>query len=99
MRVYNEHPHRMQRNETSKRFPVAMRLGDTPVPIPNTMVKTQAADGTILETVWESRGLPDHPKWGCSSVGRAPALQAGGQGFESLHLHLGLIAQPVRAHA
>ena len=26
-------------------------------------------------------------KWGCSSVGRAPALQAGGQGFESLHLH------------
>ena len=24
--------------------------------------------------------------WGCSSVGRAPALQAGGQGFESLHL-------------
>ena len=26
--------------------------------------------------------------WGCSSVGRAPALQAGGQGFESLHLHV-----------
>ena len=26
--------------------------------------------------------------WGCSSVGRAPALQAGGQEFESLHLHL-----------
>ena len=25
---------------------------------------------------------------GCSSVGRAPALQAGGQEFESLHLHL-----------
>ena len=24
---------------------------------------------------------------GCSSVGRAPALQAGGQGFESPHLH------------
>ena len=38
---------------------VAMRLGDTPVLIPNTMVKTQAADGTILETVWESRWLPD----------------------------------------
>ena len=35
-----------------------MRLGDTPVPIPNTMVKTQTADGTILETVWESRRLP-----------------------------------------
>ena len=41
------------------KFPVAMRLGDTPVPIPNTMVKTQAADGTILETIWESRWLPD----------------------------------------
>ena len=26
--------------------------------------------------------------WGYSSVGRAPALQAGGQEFESLYLHL-----------
>ena len=31
--------------------------------------------------------MAPHP-WGCSSVGRAPALQAGGQEFESLHLHL-----------
>ena len=38
---------------------VAMRLGVTPVPIPNTMVKTQAADGTALVTVWESRWLPN----------------------------------------
>ncbi len=38
---------------------VAMRLWETPVPIPNTMVKTRTADGTILETVWESRWLPD----------------------------------------
>ena len=37
-----------------------MRLRETPVLIPNTMVKTQAADGTILETVWESRWLPDY---------------------------------------
>ena len=37
-------------------------MGVTPVPIPNTMVKTQAADGTILETVWESRWLPDSKK-------------------------------------
>ena len=43
----------------NKIFLVSMRLGDTPVPIPNTMVKTQAADGTILETVWESRRMPD----------------------------------------
>ena len=34
-------------------------LGGNTVPIPNTMVKTQAADGTALETVWESRWLPN----------------------------------------
>ena len=62
-----------------------MRLGETPVHIPNTMVKTEAADDTMLETAWESRWLPD--LWGRSSVGRAPALQAGGQEFESLRLH------------
>ena len=39
-----------------------MRLGDTPVPIPNTMVKTRTADGTMLETAWESRWLPDCKK-------------------------------------
>ena len=37
-------------------------MGDTPVPIPNTMVKTQAADDTMLETAWESRWLPDPHK-------------------------------------
>ena len=42
-----------------ERYPVPMRPGETPVPIPNTMVKTRAADGTILETVWESRRMPD----------------------------------------
>ena len=36
-----------------------MRLGETPVPIPNTTVKTQTADGTALETKWESRWLPE----------------------------------------
>ena len=39
-----------------------MRLRETPVPIPNTMVKPQAADGTALETVWESRWLPELKK-------------------------------------
>ena len=78
-------------------FLASMRLGDTPVPIPNTTVKTQEADGTALETVWESRWMPDLR--GCSSVGRAPALQAGGREFESHQLHCGLIAQLVRAHA
>ena len=35
-------------------------MGDTPVPIPNTTVKTQSADGTMLATAWESRWVPDH---------------------------------------
>ena len=39
-----------------------MRTGETPVPIPNTTVKTQAADGTALETMWESRWAPDQKK-------------------------------------
>ena len=47
-----------EKNRTQN-FSVAMRLGETPVPIPNTMVKTQAADGTALVTVWESRWLPN----------------------------------------
>ena len=38
---------------------VTMRQRDTPVLIPNTMVKTQTADGTALETVWESRWPPN----------------------------------------
>ena len=43
----------------NKILPVAMRFGETPVPIPNTMVKTKTADDTLLETTWESRWLPD----------------------------------------
>ena len=27
--------------------------------------------------------------WGCSSAGRAPALQAGGHRFDPVHLHQG----------
>ena len=41
---------------------VAMRFWETLVHIPNTMVKTKAADDTILVTVWESRWLPDQQK-------------------------------------
>ena len=37
-------------------------MGETPVPIPNTTVKTQAADGTALETMWESRWPPDQKR-------------------------------------
>ena len=46
----------------AQELPAAMRQGETPVPIPNTMVKTLPADDTALETVWESRWPPDHKK-------------------------------------
>ena len=48
----------------------------------------------------EQKAVPEKI-WGCSSAGRAPALQAGGQEFDSPHLHqrIGRIAQVVRAHA
>ena len=55
-------------------FPVAMRLGDTPVLIPNTKVKTQTADGTMLETIWESRWLPDISKKSDLREQRAPQV-------------------------
>ena len=38
---------------------VPMRFGETPVPIPNTTVKTKAAENTMLETAWEDRWVPD----------------------------------------
>ena len=31
--------------------------------------------------------IPYATLWGCSSSGRAPALQAGGNGFDPRHLH------------
>ena len=54
-------------------------MGDTPVLIPNTMVKTQAADGTILETVWESRWLPD-PFGGIAQLGEHLPCKQGVKG-------------------
>ena len=36
-----------------------MRLGETPVPIPNTKVKTYPAEDTAGVTLWESRWLPN----------------------------------------
>ena len=48
--------------KVSKEIPVAMRLWETPVPIPNTTVKTQTADDTWLETARESKWLPGYKK-------------------------------------
>ena len=48
--------------KVTKECLVAMRPGETPVPIPNTMVKTRAAENTLLETAREDRWLPDIQK-------------------------------------
>ena len=56
-------------DEEVQKLPVAMRFGETPVLIPNTMVKTETADGTMLETAWESRWLPDSQRRAYSSAG------------------------------
>ena len=50
------------RSFSNDMIPAPMRPGATPVPIPNTTVKPRAADGTALETMWESRRVPDQKK-------------------------------------
>ena len=50
--------------------------------------------------VFRVQGTKEETWWGFSSVGRAPALQAGGQRFEPANLHeSGSLAQSVRALA
>ena len=47
--------------EATRRFdsiPGGDAGGATPVPIPNTEVKSSWADGTAWATAWESRSLP-----------------------------------------
>ena len=70
-----------------------MRLGDTPVPIPNTMVKTKAADGTALETVWESRWLPA-PYGDVAQLGEHLPCK---QGVESSNLFVSIRKENFRA--
>ena len=48
--------------------------------------KSERDSGRRCCSIFKDQGTQ---KWGCSSAGRAPALQAGGQGFDSLHLHHG----------
>ena len=43
-------------------------------------------------------GLNRYLLRGCSSAGRAPALQAGGQGFEPPHLHFSFFENSVVGH-
>ena len=48
----------VQVSRETKKILVPMRFGETPVPIPNTTVKTLAAENTMLETAWEDRWVP-----------------------------------------
>ena len=48
---------------------------------------TQSRSGEIHSDDWKTEKNYEPFLWGCSSAGRAPALQAGGHGFESHHLH------------
>ena len=64
-----------------------MRFGDTPVPIPNTMVKTEVADDTILVTVWESRWLPNY-NGGVAQLGEHLPCK---QGVKSSNLSVSIV--------
>ena len=48
----------VQVSRETKEILVPMRPWETPVPIPNTTVKTWAAENTMLETAWEDRWVP-----------------------------------------
>src|ERR1044071_9274325 len=55
-----------------RRLAADQRAGATPVPIPNTVVKTRSADGTTIERSWESRPSSAIPQGSPSSLrGRA----------------------------
>ena len=75
--------------KATQRLPVAMRPGGTPVPIPNTMVKTWAADDTMLGTAWESRWLPEQ-KGGLAQLGEHLPCK---QGVESSNLLVSIAAK------
>ena len=64
-----------------------MRFWETPVLIPNTMVKTYTADDTILVTVWESRWLPNY-NGGVAQLGEHLPCK---QGVKSSNLSVSIV--------
>ena len=71
----------------SEIYVVVMRLGETPVPIPNTTVKAWAADGTTMETAWESRRAPDQKRRNVTQLGEHLPCK---QGVESSNLFISI---------
>ena len=83
----NDHPHlivHLQRDNEHFRWRCAW--GSHPFPSRTRWLRPRRP----MVLCWRRHGRAGGCQiiWGCSSVGRAPALQAGGQEFESLHLHL-----------
>src|SRR5437899_2181175 len=72
--------------------------GETPGPIPNPEVKPSRADGTALETGWESRSPPEHlreePPSGGSSLFRTRG--APGRRARRARGYPGVMAKPLR---
>ena len=73
-----------------------MREGATPVPIPNTTVKTFTADGTMRATAWESRWLPDiyiKMGWQLSRLERTPDKREVGSSslLQPIYFHCSMI--------
>ena len=71
-----------------RRFRRRCVWGGTPVPIPNTKVKPRAADDTVLETVRESRWLPEPRKitkavliQETAVIIKRPEIETGGTGI------------------
>ncbi len=65
----------------------SLHLHSTPVPISNTMVKTQTADGTLLETARESRWMPLLQKGGVAQLGEHLPCK---QGVKSSNLSISI---------
>ena len=51
------------------------------------LIALYSFEGAGNSTFKRAKGRRPGSPWGCSSAGRAPALQAGGHRFEPVHLH------------
>ena len=75
------------------KFAGGHRIRVTPVPIPNTEVKPDTADGTAWETVWESRSLPAlFVRTPASFGSRAFSLYADGKSRTQFPMRMGFLS-------
>ena len=69
-------------------------MGETPVSIPNTKVKPQAAESTMLETAWEGRWLPGF----CGGVAQLGEHLPCKQGVKSSNLSISTRRKQLNEH-